>query len=641
MYRLTPMLAVVALANMPSISFASSITNQPLHITVSGTRSLLSEEMSGKSVNVITHQQISASGAANIFEALRSSGAVQITQNYTGNSNDGVVSMRGFGENTSQNVLILVNGRPLNNPTLEAPDLSIISLNNVDRIEVLQGSAGVLYGQNAVGGVINIITRSIEGSNAQIQLSMGSYDTAKFSVGFDQRYDNGLGVRVNANRNTSHGYRDNSDTEYGRVNAGLSYRYNTGEIGISHQVIHDNQRLPGSLSDYQALTKSQATNTPNDFFNADVIVNEITLSQSASEHFSLNAELSQRDSNGKGYLYGSNSRQDTRVNSFTPRISAHLPTLHGDTILTTGYDYRGSDFQANNALGTTNSRQVSHALYAQVIHPISAQVFATFGARDTRIKDSNRVSNSDHSDSAFVKEFAINWRPKSNHQFFLRRDENVRFAAIEENGYTLPNISFLKPQKGTSWELGWKGRYQQTKLMLNLYRLELNNEILFDSAANGGWGANLNLDRSLRRGVILSAEHALMQNINIGGTYTYTDSELLAGSFKGNEVPFVAQHTLNLFVNYRFNQQWNLYLDGQYTGERYLAGDDANTLSKTDSIVLMNASLKWQHNHWTSQLTVNNLFNEKYDAYVGSSFGSAYHYPAPERNLLFNVGYSF
>uniref|UniRef100_UPI003563F37F TonB-dependent receptor plug domain-containing protein n=1 Tax=Neptunomonas sp. TaxID=1971898 RepID=UPI003563F37F len=172
MFRyISPMLAAATLATLSPASFASSVTNQPLSITVSGTRSLLSEEMGGKSVNVITRQQISASGASNVFEALRSSGAVQITQNYTGNSNGGVVSMRGFGENTSQNVLILVNGRPLNNPTLEAPDLSIISLNNVERIEVLQGSAGVLYGQNAVGGVINIITRSIEGSSGQIQLS--------------------------------------------------------------------------------------------------------------------------------------------------------------------------------------------------------------------------------------------------------------------------------------------------------------------------------------------------------------------------------------------------------------------------------------------------------------------------------------
>ena len=638
MSRLTPMLVVATLASMSSISFASSVIKQPLSITVSGTRSLLSEEMSGKSVNVITRQQISASGASNVFEALRSSGAVQITQNYTGNSNDGVVSMRGFGENTSQNVLILVNGRPLNNPTLEAPDLSIISLNNVERIEVLQGSAGVLYGQNAVGGVINIITRSIEGSSGQIQLSAGSYDTAKLSAGFDHRYENGLGVRVNTNSNSSNGYRDNSDTEYERIEAGLSYRYNTGEIGISHQVINDNQRLPGSLSDAQVLAYARTANTPNDFFNTDVIVNEITLAQSLSEQVKLSAEISQRDSNGKGYLFGSDYNQDTRVNSFTPRITGHLPTQHGDMILTAGYDYRDSDYQAWNFY---NSQQSAQALYAQVIYPIHDQLSATLGARNTRVKDSNNVSNINHSESAFVKEFAINWKLTPNHQVFLRRDENIRFAAIEENGYTLPDIDFLKPQKGTSWELGWKGDYQQTKLMLNLYRLELNDEILFDSAANGGWGANLNLDRSLRRGIILSAEHALLQNLNIGGTYTYTDSELLAGSFKGNEVPFVAHHTVNLFANYRFDQQWNLYIDGQYTGERYLAGDDANALGKVDSIVVMNASLKWQRNHWTTQLTINNMFNEEYDAYVGSSYGSAYHYPAPERNLLVNIGYAF
>ena len=639
MFQFTPMLAAATLASLSFASFASSPSNnQPLNLTVTGTRSLLSEEMAGKSVNVITRQQISASGASNVFEALRSSGAVQITQNYTGNSNDGVVSMRGFGENSSQNVLILVNGRPLNNPTLEAPNLSIISLNNVERIEVLQGSAGVLYGQNAVGGVINIITRSIEGSNGQIQLSAGSYESTKLSAGFDHRYANGLGVRINANNDRSDGYRDNSDTEYERVEAGLSYRYNNGEIGFSHQIINDNQRLPGSLSDSQILTDTRATNTPDDFFNTDVTINEITLTQSLSEQLKLSAELSQRDINGNGYLFGTDYNQNTRVNSFTPRITAHLPTQHGNMILTAGYDYRGSDYQAWNFY---NSQQSAQALYAQVIYPINDQLSATLGARKTRVKDHNYASSTEHSDSAFVKEFAVNWKPQTNHLIFLRRDENVRFAAIEENGYTLPGIDFLKPQKGTSWELGWKGNYQQTQLMLNIYRLELDDEILYDAEANGGWGANLNLEHSLRKGIIFSAEQTLWQNLKVGGTYTFTDSELLAGSFKGNDIPFVANHSFNIFANYRFDQQWNLYIDGQYTGERYLAGDDANALNKVDGIIVMNASLKWQLNNWKTQLTINNMFNKEYDAYSGTSYGSTYHYPAPERNLLLNVNYTF
>jgi iron complex outermembrane receptor protein len=639
MFKLTPsLLAATTLASISSMTFASSIINQPLNITVTGTRSLLSEEMAGKTVSVITRQQISASGAFNVFEALRSSGTVQITQNYTGNSNDGVVSMRGFGENSSQNVLILVDGRPLNNPTLEAPDLSIISLNNVERIEVLQGSAGVLYGQNAVGGVINIITRSIEGSSGQIQLSAGSYDTAKLAAGFDHRYENGLGVRLNMNNNTSNGYRDNSENEFKRVEAGLSYRYHNGEIGISHQVINDNQRLPGSLSDAQVQADPRAAGTPNDFFNNDVTVSEITLAQSLSDKFTLHAEASQRDSNGKGVL-GSSYSQDTRVNSFTPRITGHLPATHGDIILTAGYDYRNSDFQAWD--GYYNSEQTAHAFYTQVIYPLSETLSATVGARNTRVKDNNIKESTEHSDSAFVKEFGINWQLRPNHKIFLRRDENVRFAAVEENGYTPSGIDFLQPQEGTSWELGWQGDYQKTKLILNLYRLELDNEILYDAEANAGWGANLNMDRSLRKGIILGAEHALLNNLKIGGTYTYTDSELLAGSFKGNEVPFVARHTFNIFANYRFDQQWNLYVDGQYTGERYLAGDDANALSKIDGYVVMNASLKWQRNHWTTQLTINNMFNEEYDAYIGNRYGSTNHYPAPERNMLLTVGYAF
>ncbi len=634
MYQLPPKLILLSLATFP---FTTQAATDPLNVLVTGTRSLVSEEMQGKSVSVITRQQISASGASNVFEALRASGAVQITQNYTGNSNDGAVSMRGFGENSSQNVLILMDGRPLNNPTLEAPDLSIITLDNVERIEVLQGSAGVLYGANAVGGVINIITRPVEVSSGKVQFTGGSYNSKKISANVDQRYANGVGVRINANQSKSDGYRDNSDTDYQRVLAGFSYRYSGGEVGLTHQVINDNQRLPGSLTDAQLAADRRSAGTPDNYFNNDVKVTELTLIQQLNDSVKLSAEASQRDSNGSGYL-GSTYPQDTRVNAFSPRLTAKIPSAHGNAIVTTGFDYTTSDFQAWNYY---NSEQTTKAYYAQLIYPVTEAISLSMGGRTTRVEDIDTANSLANNESAFVKELGLTWQVKPNHQLFLRRDENVRFAAIEENGYTLPSVSFLKPQTGTSWELGWQGEYQATKVSANLYHLTLNNEIMYDSEANSGWGANLNLDRSLRKGMILSAEHSLLDNLRVGGTYTYTNSELLEGSFQGNEVPFVARHTLNLFANYQFDPQWNLYVDSQFTGSRYLAGDDANNADKVDPIVVINASLKWQHDQWVSQLTINNLFDEEYDAYAGTSWGSNYHYPAPERNLWLSVAYQF
>lgn len=624
--------------SLSTLSFSASAIASPLNVVVSGTRSLISDEMMGKSVTVITHQQIAASGASNVFEALRSSGRVQITQNYTGNSNDGVISMRGFGENSGQNVLVLVDGRPLNNPTLEAPDLSIIPLDTVERIEILQGSAGVLYGQNAVGGVVNIITQPIEVTSGKLQLSAGSYDSQNIAAHFNHRYSNGVGIRLNVKDAQSDGYRDNSDSEYQQLLGGLSYRYAQGEIGISQQIINNNQRLPGSLTDAQIASDRRAAGTPNDFFNADVRVTELSVSHQLNDIFQLNAEASQRDSNGSGLLYASSYPQDTRVNTFTPRLTGKFPTLNGDIIFTTGFDYKASDFQAWNYY---DSQQTAKAYYAQIAYPITSELSAIVGGRNTQVKDKDFANDKINSESAFVKELGLNWRVHPNHTLFLRRDENVRFAAIEENGYTLPGIAFLQPQKGVSWELGWQGNYEQTKLTANLYHLSLNDEIMYDSEANGGFGANLNLDRSVRKGVVLGAEHTVMSGLQLGATYTYTNAKLLEGSFAGNEVPFVARHMMNLFANYQFDPQWNLYVDGQFTGSRYLAGDDANASEKVDAFVVMNASLKWQHDQWTTQFTINNLLDEEYDAYAGTSYGTAYHYTAPGRNFLLSTAYSF
>ena len=80
---------------------------------------------------------------------------------------------------SAQNVLIMLDGRPLNNATLESPDLSTIPLHTISKIEILNASAGVLYGNGAVGGVINIISdQSAKRENVELKLSAGSFGSS-------------------------------------------------------------------------------------------------------------------------------------------------------------------------------------------------------------------------------------------------------------------------------------------------------------------------------------------------------------------------------------------------------------------------------------------------------------------------------
>ena len=152
------------LISLTLLSGASTLNadtaNRIEQIIVSGVRTEQPALNSPAAVSVITREDIERSGALTVAEALRGRAGLQIRDTIGDGGRGVVVSMRGFGENAPNNTLVLVDGRRLNNPTLAGPDLNSISIKDIERIEILQGGAGVLFGDQAVGGVINVITRT-------------------------------------------------------------------------------------------------------------------------------------------------------------------------------------------------------------------------------------------------------------------------------------------------------------------------------------------------------------------------------------------------------------------------------------------------------------------------------------------------
>jgi iron complex outermembrane receptor protein len=110
-------------------------------------------------VFVITQEDIRRSGATSIPEALRLAPGVEVAQI---DGNRWSVAIRGFGGQFSKSLLVLVDGRSVYTPLFEGVywDLPYVMLEDVERIEVVRGPGGTIWGSNAVNGVINIITRS-------------------------------------------------------------------------------------------------------------------------------------------------------------------------------------------------------------------------------------------------------------------------------------------------------------------------------------------------------------------------------------------------------------------------------------------------------------------------------------------------
>jgi iron complex outermembrane receptor protein len=121
-------------------------------------------------IQVITSEDIRRSGATSIPEALRLADNLEVAQE---NSHDWAISARGFNANLANKLLVLVDGRAVYTPLYGGVlwNVQDYLLEDIDRIEVISGPGGTLWGANAVNGVINIITKSAQdtqGAYAQV-----------------------------------------------------------------------------------------------------------------------------------------------------------------------------------------------------------------------------------------------------------------------------------------------------------------------------------------------------------------------------------------------------------------------------------------------------------------------------------------
>ena len=602
-------------------------------VLVSATRFESTSNTTPAVVNVVTAEQIARSGANSIADVLRAQPGIHL-RDAAGNGNRVAVSMRGFGQNSANNVLVLVDGRRLNNQTLEAPNLNLIALGDIERIEILQGSAGTLYGDQAVGGVINIITKPIAGTHGRISAGRGSDDKEQYQFAYSRAFDNGFGVRLSAESQHADNYRDHSATDFNNLFAQLEQVYSTGRVFVELQRTEDDVELPNSLTEEQKLADRRHS-TSGDFMNYDSDVALLGLEQDLGEHWQFLSEYSVRDTNGLGVLFADYT-QDTRVKSFTPRLQGSI----GNVDLNIGFDHHATDYKRGGFSPQTREQSVN-ALYARARLPLwQDNLHLTLGGRDSRVKDRDLRNNQENSKSRFVKEIGLSYQLDAEQRVFLRRDESFRHANMDELAQLPAGKNFLEPQEGRSIELGWERQTADTTLQATLFNLDLDNEIKYN-AANF---SNDNLEASERQGLIVSGSHQLTPAVLISANYSYTDSEIKAGQHAGNEVPYVPAHSASVALDYQLSQTTQLYLDARYNGRQYRDDDEANQLDRLGGYTVFNAHARWQLNQWDASLRINNLFNKEYDAYTIAApwlpGGTAY-YPAAGRQLMLTLGYNF
>lgn len=634
-------------------SFAENVPT----VVVSATRSEQSAVTVPASITVITREEIVASGAATLSDVLRGRAGMQVSDLF-GDGSLVSLGMRGFAQNASSNTLVMVDGRRLNYSDTRSPDLSYIAVQDVERIEIIKGGAGVLFGDQAVAGVINIITRTPQVAETTAELQSGSYNRMGANVYHSNKLDNGLKYKLSASGFQTDNYRDHNEHRNTNLTGYVAQDYASGNVFAELQKVSDDLQLPGAIiqSELDADRRQSNSGFINDFSNTDTNVTRIGVKQGINNDWSFEAEATNRDidqdvrqsfRNNPSPQTGRSSRDLVSLN---PRVIGSLPVENGDALMTLGVDGETADYYLNlpNAYGTATQAndQEMTALYVQLVYPAMKDLSVTAGAR--RAKVQNEISDTSSynfapldvtvNDSVTVAELGMRYALTENDSISLRRDENFRFAKISE--FALADSgTILETQEGVSYEVSYKAERGTYNYEIQLYRMYLENEFFFDPSI-GTYGANVNLDETIHDGAVFEYARDISASVYVSMNYTYTNAEFSSGGLNGNKISGIADNQLGMRLGGQ-GDAWNGYVELIAVGDKYASGDNMNTLQKESGYGVVNASAALVEKTLDVRLRINNVFDKRYSEFVTDNGYARAFQPSPERNVMLTIGMKF
>lgn len=288
----------------PSVSYGvekSDSTRVLDELVVTGTNAEVARDLLPYTVTTVSGKQLEATGSPQLLSTV--SGLVPslfVTErNIFGfgvsNGGSGHIKMRGVGGDRASAVLMMVDGQPQFAGIYSHQVADVYGTGNVERVEVLRGPASVLYGSNAMAGVINVITADAEKDGVRTTLSSqyGSYNTWLSSL-TNTTLLGGFSSFLSASFNRTDGLKKNFDFRQGNIYAKAGYRFN------SHWNLtadYSWMQFVGNDPVYPTLSNPEST----DIYHQDVIRGEASLT-AVNRYRSTNGSVRVYYSYGNHYV---------------------------------------------------------------------------------------------------------------------------------------------------------------------------------------------------------------------------------------------------------------------------------------------------------------------------------------------------
>jgi vitamin B12 transporter len=585
-----PTLIVAAVASLPlvvSVHTSVYAQTQPStrlnDILVTATRMPLAEDATLAQTAIITRRDIEAASAGTLAELLQRQAGVEI-RTTGGPGQPAGVFIRGAN---AQQTLVLVDGLRIGSVTAGATAFENIALDSIERIEVVKGPLSGLYGSDAIGGVVQIFTRSADKPRLTAEAGVGSNSTLAFNSGFST-VEGKLSLTLNA------GYRETSARSATNARAGEftynpdrdPYKNNHALLKLAYQ-LWQGETL--SASAWQSSGRTKFDNGPTDDAS-----NKQTLSgvQLASENNFTDY--------WKSTVRGGQTTDDITVTSeFGGRFKTTQNQFTWQNQLATpvGAWLIGYEWLDQRVGGTTEydkPKRTTQSTFISINESIDAQRLGLRVRHDREKQFGNRTTGS--------VSYGIQLAPDE----LVFASAGRAFRAPSFNDLYFPGFSnpALKPEKSQSVEYGWRVTRPEYRFNLAVFENRIDDLIAFDFASN----SPKNIRRARIKGVELSGD---TEWIGLKWHASLTAQRPQDGDTK-KQLRSRAKQFGSLKMSKTLSN-WDMSLDVHASSKRFDSANEAPA-SALSGYATINGNIRYRVDKtWTVELSAQNIANRGYE----------------------------
>ena len=655
-------------------------------MVVTATRTAMTVKETPSTVEIVDSKKLEQTQAKTLHDALKGALGVNVFNDFQGRSN---VSIRG---SESRHVLIMVDGKRLGGEaaynSANAWDVDRIRMEDVERVEIIRGPAGALYGSDAMGGVINVITKTPDKTTADINYEYGWYEDGK-GAGYKgnlylQGAEGNYSYKINAGLNKNRPYLDpkgsgDSMNFYGKqqpLSLNVGYKFDNGnELSVDFSKIkEDNQKSTTTRTTMKpGIWQDKVQTIYNDNKRTDYAITY--KGSDDKQDWMFRAYKSVFDKNYKNQnntrmtMMGHTGKwtlQDPKIDTVKRTLSViegkDTFNLSDKNKLTAGFEYRKDQSEGTRLKkpSTSLADGNAHDAYDKAaINYLAAYVQDEFRPDEKwLIIPSVRFDHSDQFSNKLTSNLAATYNAA----------DDVRIKAVVGQGYKTPTVNDLyifwemyaanpggkgqfyvgnpdlKPEKSLSYELSVEKDWgDRSTVHFGLFRNEVKDLIgtywtgkmtedypdIYPGITGDRIMAYENIPEALLQGVELYGSHRIGKDIYLNAGYTFLDAK---DKTAGTRLKDRAKHQVTFGVSYQPENiyAWDLSFDLVSNLGYYFNNGDKSTMGnfvyETKDFTIANIMASRHLNKDTKiYLGIDNISNhQNFGPYSDGNLGRLY-----------------